>query len=114
MNPNLDNVVEMRGVELKFSDKAVLDGVNFIVRPEEVLVIMGMSGSGKSTLLSLLLGLLQPNKGSIFFKKENLTQLSRSGLNAARMHIGMVYQNAALLSSLPPDRSHHGSSIAPD
>lgn len=93
-------MVEMRGVELMFSDKAVLDGVNFSVRAEEVLVIMGMSGSGKSTLLSLLMGLLEPNKGSIFFKKENLTQLSRAELNAVRMQIGMVYQNAALLSSL--------------
>ena len=93
-------MVEMRAVELTFSDKAVLDGVNFSVRAEEVLVILGMSGSGKSTLLSLLMGLLEPNKGSIFFKKENLTQLSRAELNAVRMQIGMVYQNAALLSSL--------------
>ena len=100
MNSTPDKMVEMRGVELKFADKAVLDGVDFSVRAEEVLVIMGMSGSGKSTLLSLLLGLLEPNKGSIFFKKESLTTLSRAKFNAVRMHIGMVYQNAALLSSL--------------
>lgn len=93
-------MVEMRGVELMFSEKAVLSGVNFSVREEEVLVIMGMSGSGKSTLLSLFLGLLKPDKGSIFFKKENLTQLSRTEFNTVRMQVGMVYQNAALLSSL--------------
>ena len=100
MNLIPDNMVEMRGVELKFTNKTVLNGVNFSVRAEEVLVIMGMSGSGKSTLLSLLLGLLKPDKGSILFKKESLTELSRAELNTVRMHIGMVYQNAALLSSL--------------
>ena len=41
MNSTPDKMVEMRGVELKFADKAVLDGVDFSVRAEEVLVIMG-------------------------------------------------------------------------
>jgi phospholipid/cholesterol/gamma-HCH transport system ATP-binding protein len=93
-------LVEMRGVKLQFADKVILDGVDFSVQKEEILVIMGLSGGGKSTLLSILMGLLKPNAGSIFFKEEDLTKIPRSKLNEVRTHIGMVYQNAALVSSM--------------
>ena len=95
-----EKLVEMRGVKLQFADKVVLDGVDFAVQTQEVLVIMGLSGGGKSTLLSILMGLLKANAGSVLFKEKDLTKLSRPELNAARTHIGMVYQTAALISSL--------------
>lgn len=100
MSAKPEKLVEMRGVKLQFADKVILDGVDFFVRAEDVLVIMGLSGGGKSTLLSILMGLLKPNAGSVLFKNEDLTKLSRSKLNEARTHIGMVYQNAALVSSM--------------
>ena len=100
MSATPEKLVEMRGVKLKFADKVILDGVDFFVRAEDVLVIMGLSGGGKSTLLSILMGLLKPNAGSVLFKNEDLTKLSRPKLNEARTHIGMVYQNAALISSM--------------
>jgi len=94
------NLVEMCGVKLQFADKTILDGVDFTVRAQEVMVVMGLSGGGKSTLLSILMGLLKPNAGSVLFKDEDLTKVSRPKLNEARRHIGMVYQNAALVSSM--------------
>lgn len=100
MNATPEKLVEMRDVKLQFADKVILDGVDFSVQIQEVLVIMGLSGGGKSTLLSILLGLLKPNAGSVIFKEEDLTKLSRSKLNEVRTHIGMVYQNAALISSM--------------
>ncbi len=100
MNATTENLVEMRDVHFQFTDKVILDGVNFAVRDQEVLVIMGLSGGGKSTLLSILMGLLKPTGGSVLFKNEDLTKLSRSKLNQARTHMGMVYQNAALISSM--------------
>ena len=60
---------------------------------------MGQSGSGKSTILRLILGILQPNAGSIFFKQFEITRLRRRKLQQVRRHIGMVYQYSALLSS---------------
>ncbi len=100
MSATTEKLVEMRGVKLQFADKAILDGVDFTVLAQEVLVIMGLSGGGKSTLLSILMGLLKPNAGAVFFKDKDLTQLSRPELNEVRTHIGMVYQNAALISSM--------------
>ena len=60
-------VVELRDVRLRFEEKQVLDGVSFVVEPEDRLVIMGQSGSGKSTILRLILGMLWPNSGEHFF-----------------------------------------------
>ena len=100
MNATTENLVEMRDVHFQFTDKVILDGVNFAVRDREVLVIMGLSCGGKSTLLSIMMGLLKPTGGSVLFKNEDLTRLSRSKLNRARTHMGMVYQNAALISSM--------------
>ncbi|MCE0499153.1 MAG: ATP-binding cassette domain-containing protein [Methylacidiphilales bacterium] len=100
MSATPEKLIEMRGVKLQFADKVILNGVDFSVRAQEVLVIMGLSGGGKSTLLSILLGLLKPNAGAVFFKEEDLTKLSRPKLNEARTHMGMVYQNAALISSM--------------
>jgi phospholipid/cholesterol/gamma-HCH transport system ATP-binding protein len=92
-------VVELRDVHLQFEEKKVLDGVSFAVEPSERLVIMGQSGSGKSTILRLILGLIEPNSGSIFFKQFEISRLSRRKLQQIRTRIGMVYQYSALLSS---------------
>src|SRR5260370_685843 len=84
---------------MQFEEKKVLDGLSLTVRPQDRLVIMGQSGSGKSTILRLILGILQPNAGLIFFKQFEITRLPRRKLQQVRRKIGMVYQYSALLSS---------------
>ncbi len=92
-------VVELREVRLSFEEKHVLDGVSLEVEPLDRLVIMGQSGSGKSTILRLILGILRPQSGSIFFKQFEISRLNRRKLQQVRAQIGMVYQYSALLSS---------------
>jgi phospholipid/cholesterol/gamma-HCH transport system ATP-binding protein len=92
-------VVELRDVHLQFEEKKVLNGVSLVVEPLDRLVIMGQSGSGKSTILRLILGILRPNAGSIFFKQFEISRLSGRKLQQIRTRIGMVYQYSALLSS---------------
>ncbi len=92
-------MVELRDVSMQFEEKKVLDGLSLKVEPKDRLVIMGQSGSGKSTILRLVLGILHPNSGSIFFKQFEITRLRRRKLQQVRQHIGMVYQYSALLSS---------------
>jgi phospholipid/cholesterol/gamma-HCH transport system ATP-binding protein len=94
------HIVELRDVHMQFEQKNVLEGVSLQVQPKERLVVMGQSGSGKSTILRLILGILQPNAGSIFFKQFEINRLKRRKLQQVRQHIGMVYQYSALLSSL--------------
>ncbi len=92
-------VVELREVRLQFDEKVVLDGVSLEVEERDRLVVMGQSGSGKSTLLRLILGILAPTAGSVFFKQFEITRLKRRKLQQVRTRIGMVYQYSALLSS---------------
>ncbi len=92
-------VVELRDIQLKFDQKAVLNGVSLEVEPQDRLVIMGQSGSGKSTILRLILGILPPTAGSVFFKQFEVSRLPRRKLQKIRTQIGMVYQYSALLSS---------------
>src|SRR6184192_3528336 len=98
MSAKDSHMVELRDVEMQFEDKKVLDGCSLAVELEERLVIMGQSGSGKSTILRLILGILRPSAGSIFFKQFEITKLRRRKLQQVRRHIGMVYQYSALLS----------------
>ena len=99
MSAPLPPVVELREVALSFEEKKVLDGVSLKVEPLDRLVIMGQSGSGKSTILRLILGILRPTGGSIFFKQFEISRLNRRKLQQVRAQIGMVYQYSALLSS---------------
>ena len=99
MNTSAPPVVELRDVRLQFDEKKVLDGVSVKVEPLDRLVVMGQSGSGKSTILRLVLGILQPSEGSVFFKQFEISRLPRRKLQKVRAQIGMVYQYSALLSS---------------
>src|SRR5947207_1062066 len=92
-------MVELRDVHMQFAEKKVLEGVSLKVEPQERLVIMGQSGSGKSTILRMILGILRPDAGSVFFKQFEVTRLNRRKLQQVRRQIGMVYQYSALLSS---------------
>lgn len=100
MTRPLNHVVELRDVTFAFPEKTVLDGVGLTVNALDRLVIMGQSGSGKSTILRLILGILQPTAGEIFFEQFEISRLSRAKLQQVRTRIGMVYQYSALLSSM--------------
>jgi phospholipid/cholesterol/gamma-HCH transport system ATP-binding protein len=99
MSAQNSNMVALRDVTMEFEDKKVLDDLSLTVKPQERLVVMGQSGSGKSTILRLILGILKPNTGEVFFKQFEITRLKRRKLQQVRRHIGMVYQYSALLSS---------------
>jgi phospholipid/cholesterol/gamma-HCH transport system ATP-binding protein len=94
------HIVELRNVGMGFNYKQVLDHVSLAVAPQERLVIIGQSGAGKTTILRLILGILKPNAGSIFFNHDEVSRMNDHELEQVRAHMGMVYQDSALLSSL--------------
>ena len=85
---------------MNFGEKHILDQVSLAVDAQERLVIIGQSGMGKTTILRLVLGVIQPTSGAVLFDGQDISQLSYTELQQIRTRIGMVYQDAALLSSV--------------
>jgi phospholipid/cholesterol/gamma-HCH transport system ATP-binding protein len=93
-------LVRFDNVVLRFDDTTILDGINLKIWIRDRLVILGQSGSGKSTMLRLIVGILQPTSGVIFYKHCCIQCLSRNDLSLLRAQIGMVFQYSALISSM--------------
>ena len=93
--------IRLRGVCKSFGDKLVLDGVDLDVMAGTSMVVIGGSGSGKSVLLKCILGLIEPDAGSIEIDGQNVLAMDRKAREAARARIGMLFQNGALFDSLP-------------
>jgi phospholipid/cholesterol/gamma-HCH transport system ATP-binding protein len=93
-------LVHLEDIVLRFGDKTVLDGIDLKVMSRDRLVILGQSGGGKSTMLRLILGILRPTSGRVFYRHLQVQRLRRSKLNLLRSRIGMVYQYSALISSM--------------
>jgi phospholipid/cholesterol/gamma-HCH transport system ATP-binding protein len=93
--------LRLRGVRKQFGDKVVLDGIDLDVMPRTSLVVIGGSGSGKSVLLKCVLGIIEPDSGSIEIDGRDLMTMPRAEREAARAQIGMLFQNGALFDSLP-------------
>ena len=93
--------ISVRGLRKRFGDKVVLDGVDFDVPAGSSFVVIGGSGSGKSVLLKCILGLVEPDGGSVAFDGVDILRLPEAERAAARSRIGMLFQAGALFDSLP-------------
>lgn len=77
-----------------------LRGVSMLVASGEVLGLIGPSGAGKSTLIRCVNRLVDPSSGRIELDGQDLGQLGSTGLRRARRHIGMIFQEYALVERL--------------
>ena len=93
--------IRMRGVRKAFGAKQVLDGVDLDVAAGHSLVILGGSGSGKSVTIKSILGLIQPDEGSIEIDGRDVLRMGRREREELGDRIGMLFQNGALFDSLP-------------
>jgi len=93
--------ISLKGVAKAFGPKVVLDGVDLDVKRGESVVIIGGSGTGKSVLLKCILGILQPDRGTIRIDGEDTTHIGGRDRERAMAKFGMLFQGAALFDSLP-------------
>ena len=92
--------IKIRGLSKAFGDKQVLDGIDLDVMPGTSTVVIGGSGSGKSVLLKCILGLIEPDSGSIEVDGQSILGLPRHAREAVNARIGMLFQAGALFDSL--------------
>jgi len=103
-------LIEARGLTRQFALRAGLfgprrvvravDGVDLAVRTGETLGVVGESGCGKSTLARLLVHLLRPSAGAVWFDGENLSALRGRALRARRRDLQLIFQDP--IGSLNP------------
>lgn len=94
------NIIELKEVHKSFGSQKVLNGVNLNVNKGETLSVIGNSGCGKSVLIKHLIGLLQPDSGTIIVEGQDINKISDNELTEVRKKFAMVFQGAALFDSL--------------
>ncbi|MEZ5814660.1 MAG: ATP-binding cassette domain-containing protein [Alphaproteobacteria bacterium] len=92
--------IELSGVKKSFGNNHVLSGVDLVVPEGKSMVIIGGSGTGKSVMLKCILGLLEPDAGSIKIDGQEIVGLSPKDRDALMRKFGMLFQGGALFDSL--------------
>jgi len=93
-------MISLRNIHKSFGSQKVLDGLDLDIPDGKITAVIGPSGEGKSVLLKHLIGLLQPDSGSVEVDGESILNLRRSELNRIRDKFGMLFQNVALFDSM--------------
>ncbi|MDN3644384.1 ATP-binding cassette domain-containing protein [Lutimonas halocynthiae] len=93
-------MLSIKGLKKRFGDNIVLKGFDMFLEEGENLVIMGKSGSGKSVMIKCLMGLMQPDSGSIEIMDKNVLELEHAEFDQLRKKIGFLFQGSALYDSM--------------
>ena len=93
-------IIKVSNLSKSFNDNIVLKNINFQLLEGESLAIIGASGSGKSVLLKNIIGILQPDKGSIEINDTEMVNLSRNLKEKILLDLGITFQHGALFDSL--------------
>ncbi len=94
-------MIRLEGVHKGFGTKQVLKGIDLNVAKGQSVVIIGGSGTGKSVMLKCILGLLEPDAGTIHVDGCDVTHLKGRARKEVLTKFGMLFQGAALFDSLP-------------
>ncbi len=93
-------LIEFKNVTKRFGKKTVLERVNLQIYEGQITTIIGLSGSGKSVMLKHIIGLVQPDEGTIFFRGKPLAEMNKAEIAASFAQISYMFQGNALLDSL--------------
>ena len=97
---NKKTIIKVSDLSKSFNNNIVLKNINFKLLEGESLAIIGASGSGKSVLLKNIIGILQPDKGSILINDTEMVNLPRNLKEKILLDLGITFQHGALFDSL--------------
>jgi phospholipid/cholesterol/gamma-HCH transport system ATP-binding protein len=92
--------IEVRGLRSQFGDHVVHDGLDLTVKRGEIMGVVGGSGTGKSVLLNTIIGLRNPEAGTVTVFGQELQRASRRRWSALERSWGVLFQGGALFSNL--------------
>lgn len=93
-------MIVARNVYKKFRDNHVLNGVDVEIEEGKTVAIIGQSGCGKSVLLKTIVGLIEPDGGSITVDGKSIIGADRAELEEIRTHFSYLFQGGALFDSM--------------
>ncbi|HBB81451.1 MAG TPA: ABC transporter ATP-binding protein [Cryomorphaceae bacterium] len=93
-------MIQVKGIHKQFGENQVLKGVDVDFIPGKTNLIIGRSGSGKTVFLKTILGLYDPDQGSIHYGDEVLGEMTKERRMLLRQELGMVFQGGALFDSM--------------
>ncbi len=93
-------MIKVDNIFKSFNNKEVLKGVSLEIPDKKITVILGGSGSGKSVLIKHIMGLMTPDKGSIYVDGEDITKLNSKEMVRIRKKFGLLFQYSALFDSM--------------
>jgi phospholipid/cholesterol/gamma-HCH transport system ATP-binding protein len=92
-------MIKCENIFKSFDGRTILEDISVKFESGKTNLIIGRSGSGKTVLLKTLVGLHEPDSGSIFYDDKNYTALSFAQRKEVRRELGMIFQGGALLDS---------------
>lgn len=98
-------MIRAENIEKKFGDQPVVKGISATFDAGKTNLIIGRSGAGKTVLLKILVGLLSPTSGKVWYKDVDFTSLERKAVQAIRMKVGMLFQGSALFDSMTVEQN---------
>ncbi|MDR1737426.1 MAG: ATP-binding cassette domain-containing protein [Candidatus Symbiothrix sp.] len=93
-------MIEVKNITKSFDNKEVIKDISAVFMPGKTNLIIGKSGSGKTVFMKMLIGLLRPDSGKIFYDKRNLPNMNKNELKLLRREMGMLFQGSALFDSM--------------
>lgn len=92
-------MIEIQNINKSFDGKQILHGINGTFEQGKCNLIIGSSGTGKSVLLKNIVGLVQPDSGSVLYDGRDFTTADKALKTEVRREIGMLFQGGALFDS---------------
>ena len=98
-------MIRAENIIKSFGEQQVLKGISFLFEAGKTNLIIGRSGSGKTVLMKILVGLLKPTSGKVWYDEVDFTALNKQELRPIRMQVGMLFQGSALFDSLTVEQN---------
>ncbi|MBN2894944.1 MAG: ABC transporter ATP-binding protein [Campylobacterales bacterium] len=93
-------MIRFENVHKSFGSRAILKGVDLEIPSHQTTVVFGVSGGGKSTIIKHIVGLLQPDSGSIYVDGIKVNGADEATLLHVRKKVGFLFQSGALFDSM--------------